>query len=76
MVRRAEREEQALANLRRALKGSAIKPVSVRLDTDGYHVVFRKDCARRNIEEAVLEDGPDSAAIRQLVQRVRRALGG
>ena len=74
------REDDAAANLRRAIRDASGEFVVERVTrgVDGYSVVFRKghfEHAESQIDEAVLEDGPATDAIKRLVHKVKSVFG-
>jgi hypothetical protein len=74
------REESAAANLRQAIRDANgdfvvewIEPA-----VDGYFLLFRSRQALHSeprIDEAVLEDGPATEAMRALVHKVKAVFG-
>jgi hypothetical protein len=76
-----DRDNQATRNLQHALNElkAGIGIASLRWSVDGYQIVFKKgkvELKRRDIDPAVLDDGPETVAIRNFVQKVRGAFGG
>jgi len=71
-----------MRNLQHALNElkAGIGIASLRWSIDGYQIVFKKGKAptvrRSDIEFSVLDDGPETVAIRGFVQKVRLAFGG
>ena len=75
-------QTQAILNLQHALNElkAGIGIVSLRWSIDGYQIVFKKGklqpVKRSDIDHSVLDDGPETVAIRNFVQKVRGAFGG
>ncbi len=74
------REESAAANLRQAIRDANGHFVVewIELGVEGYFVLFRNGCVvhrERQIDVAVLEDGPEPDAIRTLVHKVKAVFG-
>ena len=74
------REESAAANLRQAIrdaKGDCVVEWIER-GVDGYFVLFRKGQVvhrEQQIDQAVLENGPATDAIRKLVHKLKVVFG-
>jgi hypothetical protein len=76
-----ESDNQAARNLQHALNElkAGIGIASLRWSVDGYQVVFKKgkvELKRSDIDPSVLDDGAETVAIRDFVQKVRGAFGG
>ena len=73
------REESAAANLRQAIRDANGDFVVEWIEraVDGYFLLFRSRQAYREpgIDEAVLEDGPATEAMRALVHKVKAVFG-
>jgi len=71
-----------MRNLQHALNElkAGIGIESLRWSIDGYQIVFKRGKAptvkRSNIDFSVLDDGAETVAIRNFVQKVRGAFGG
>ena len=74
------REESAAANLRQAIRDAEGDCVVEWMErgVDGYFVLFRKGHIvhrEQQIDEAVLEDGPATDAIRKLAHKLNAVFG-
>ena len=73
------REESAAANLRQAIRDAQGDCVVEWMErgVDGYFVLFRKGhiVHREQIDEAVLEKGPATDAIRTLANKLKAVFG-
>ena len=70
-----------MRNLQHALNElkAGIGIASLRWSVDGYQVVLKKgkvELKRSDIDFPVLDDGPETVAIRNFVQKVRGSFGG